>query len=44
LVPDNRWEAHTGYTKFNGASTDYDGMGRNARDNNTLYLLGWFMF
>jgi hypothetical protein len=35
---------YTGYTKFNGASTDYDGMGRNARDNNTLYLLGWFMF
>lgn len=29
---------YTGYTKFNGASTDYDGSGRNARDNNTTYV------
>jgi hypothetical protein len=34
----------TGYTKFNGASTDYDGSGRNASDNNTFYLLGRFIF
>lgn len=32
------------YTKFNGSSTDYDGTGRNASDNNTLYLLGWINF
>lgn len=32
------------YQKFNGASTNYDGTGRNAKDNNTLYLLGWFAF
>ncbi|MGC2520976.1 MAG: cytochrome C [Burkholderiales bacterium] len=32
------------YQKFNGASTNYDGAGRNAKDNNTLYLLGWFAF
>jgi len=32
------------YLKFNGASSDYDGSGRNASDNNTLYLLGWFAF
>jgi hypothetical protein len=32
------------YTKFNGASSNYDGFGRNAKDNNTLYLLGWFLF
>ncbi|WP_018607078.1 hypothetical protein [Uliginosibacterium gangwonense] len=29
---------YTGYTKFNGASTDYDGSGRKARDNNTTFL------
>lgn len=26
-----------GYTRFNGASSNYDGFGRNARDNNTIY-------
>lgn len=35
---------YVAYGKFNGASTDYDGNGRNAKDNNTLYLLGWFAF
>jgi hypothetical protein len=35
---------YTGYTKFNGARNDYDGFGRNARDNNSLYFLAWFMF
>jgi hypothetical protein len=34
----------TGYTKFNGGTTDYDGSGRNASDNNTFYLLGRFIF
>ena len=29
------------YDKFNGASTNYDGNGRNARDNNTLFLYAW---
>jgi hypothetical protein len=32
------------YQKFNGASTNYDGNGRNANDNNTLYMLGWLNF
>jgi hypothetical protein len=32
------------YLKFNGASSNYDGLGRNASDNNTLYVLGWFNF
>ena len=32
---------YTGYTRFNGASTNYDGFGRNARDNNTLFLYVW---
>jgi hypothetical protein len=32
------------YNKFNGAGSNYDGFGRNASDNNTLYLLAWLMF
>ncbi|MBI3345101.1 MAG: cytochrome C [Gammaproteobacteria bacterium] len=35
---------YTAYGKFNGARRDYDGFGRNASDNNTLYLLANFMF
>ena len=35
---------YTAYSKFNGASSNYDGSGRNASDNNTLYLLGWLAF
>jgi len=29
---------YTGFTRFNGASMNYDGFGRNASDNNTVYL------
>jgi len=29
---------YTGYTRFNGGGTNYDGSGRNASGNNTLYL------
>jgi hypothetical protein len=32
------------YNKFNGAKTDYDNFGRNATDNNTIYLLVWVNF
>jgi hypothetical protein len=35
---------YTIYNKFNGASSNYDGFGRDASDNNTLYFLIWFMF
>jgi hypothetical protein len=28
---------YTGYFKFNGSSHDYDGFGRDASDNNTIY-------
>jgi hypothetical protein len=35
---------YTGYTRFNGGSTDYDGAGRNATGNNTTYLLVRFIF
>ncbi len=32
------------YQKFNGASVNYDGAGRNASANDTLYGLCWFTF
>ena len=35
---------YTGYTRFNGAMTNYDGAGRNASGNNTFYLLARFIF
>ena len=36
--------AYTLFDKFNGSSSNYDGNGRNASDNNTLFLLAWLMF
>ena len=30
--------------KFNGAKSNYDGFGRNAGDNNSLYFLTWINF
>jgi len=35
---------YTGYTRFNGGSTNYDGAGRNASSNNTVYLVARFVF
>jgi hypothetical protein len=35
---------YTIYTKFNGSGKNYDGYGRNASDNNTLYLYAWTVF
>ena len=35
---------YTLYTQFNGGTTNYDGSGRNASDNNTLYLYAWLLF
>jgi hypothetical protein len=35
---------YTAYQDFNGSRTNYDGFGRNAKDNNTLFLMGWIMF
>ena len=32
------------YQRFNGARTNYDGLGANARDNNTLYAEAWIAF
>ena len=35
---------YTVYTQFNGGTKNYDGFGRNAADNNTLYLFAWLIF
>ena len=35
---------YTIYEKFNGASDNYDGFGRDAGDNNTIYLFAWLLF
>jgi len=35
---------YTKYRKFNGGSSNYDGFGRNAADNDTLFLLAWLSF
>ena len=35
---------YTGYSKFNGLSTNYDGANRNASDNNTVYVALWLNF
>ncbi len=35
---------YTYYGKFNGSRTNYDGSGRTASDNNTVYVLFWLLF
>ncbi len=35
---------YTAYTKFNGSGSNYDGSGRSATDNNTLYAYVWLAF
>ncbi len=35
---------YTLYTRFNGAGSNYDGAGRNASDNNTLFLYSWLAY
>ena len=35
---------YTAYDKFNGSSSNYDGTGRNASDNNLLFMGMWFAF
>ncbi|HEX3104722.1 MAG TPA: hypothetical protein VHQ22_09750 [Terriglobales bacterium] len=35
---------YTAYTRFNGAKTNYDGVGRDANGNNSVYLLARFVF
>jgi len=35
---------YTFYVKFNGARENYDGFGRNARDNDSLFLYAWMAY
>ena len=35
---------YTAYVKFNGAGRNYDGLGRNAGDNNTLRVFTWIYY
>ena len=35
---------YTLYQEFNGSDSNYDGFGRDASDNNTIYALVWLMF
>lgn len=35
---------YTRYTKFNGGTSNYDGVGRSASDNNALYFVLWFAY
>jgi len=35
---------YTGYTRFNGGTTNYDGFGRSASDNDSLFVFLWMAF
>lgn len=35
---------YTGFLRFNGGDTNYDGAGRSAGGNNAIYLLARFVF
>ncbi len=35
---------YTGFLKYNGLTSNYDGLGRNPRDNNQIFLNAWFAF
>jgi hypothetical protein len=35
---------YTGYLKFNGGTTNFDGSGRSASQNNSLFLFLWMIF
>jgi hypothetical protein len=35
---------YTTYSSYDGAGTNYDGFGRNASDNNSMFLYAWFAY
>jgi hypothetical protein len=35
---------YTAFSKFNGGSSNYDGFGRNARDNDTVFFYVWVAY
>ena len=38
------WLQYVPYNKFNSAVLNYDGAGRNAGDNNTIFAYAWWAF
>jgi hypothetical protein len=34
----------TAYQRYNGATTNYDGFGRNAHDNNSIFVYAWLAY
>jgi len=35
---------YTAYSRYNGSATNYDGFGRNASDNNSLFVYMWMAY
>jgi len=35
---------YTLFNKFNGATANFNGMGRNAHNNNTIFVYAWIAF
>jgi hypothetical protein len=35
---------YTGYLRFNGGGSDYDGFGRSSRENDSLFVFSWMAF
>ena len=35
---------YAAYNRYNGASKNYDGFGRSASDNNSLFLYAWMAY
>jgi hypothetical protein len=35
---------YTGYLRFNGGASNYDGFGGSASQNNSLFLFSWMAF
>jgi hypothetical protein len=35
---------YAGYLKFNGGTSNYDGFGRSARQNDSLFVFSWMAF
>ena len=35
---------YTAYSRYNGAAINYEGLGRDARDNNTVFLYTWLAY
>jgi hypothetical protein len=46
-IPEEHWRIgaqYTAYSRFNGLGSNYDGFGRNAKDNNSLFVYAWVAY